>query len=1458
MDLAFAWMLPFLRVARDCLGTAMFLLPLLKDVMALSTGTTTTVAAASKDLAAASEPRWTIEAMTEFASVVLGGLLSSRVQFDLDVEMEDIIAVYCLKHSRGYNNNGGGGGKSSSSNSSIAPPVGGCGGCNGGDLVLTQAVSEFISSDVDALESRYQDLYRHGSSSGKMPLLEMRWGMWQTLCTISVESHMPLFRHLLFEFSRIPLLNIVCVASDGSQLADYVECAGNFNRGLGMMWKALEYALEAPSRGTGGPSIVHLIGANILFCMVSPSKIVSSLAFSESQRCFKVSGSLAVLDLLAHKNKSDFWSSFLTILDAFRDHCSLGPPLLICAERIQYIMADILRLALPSWNTTRNYEISISELWIKSWPFLEALLSSSVTWAKLDPAHKNSVKTIANQSFALITLLTKHCGVISASSSAKSSATKPVLSCFPSVMQWLRSLSNEIRGEAVSALVSMIHACSRTGIMLSPSVKEQLENCCNGTQKTHLTADEKDKIQRAMMPSSVNVLAKRKVPVDDGSCSIVEHNKMPRRDSLDEGTSHSSAEYGKGDTYNANKSSSSTAVSSKWPLTKEPIVLLHPYSAKPFPLLKPLVKSSGSGSKLSQMRAEHSMDLKLNTPLDLSNRRLRRNSSPLDDDDEPPITFKTLAVEEISPDKRPKRSIQLIGDDNKILDPKEKKRAIVSSREPLRRPSRPARNINDLYKLFLTWEIDADGELPPNFEFELREIPERFETVQEYGDFFEPLLLLECWEQFKTSRENVDFSKTGIWTIENCLMLDEFHDLTFVQPVEECRNFSFCDSDLVYLEQSTTVTAAVPHGQCGIGMPRNSKSTKSTLAKIQSISFKSGEATIVARVYLHGRTNLISAFFPNSRWSVVKLLSLTTLLREYTALTLLPKFLLSKEILSPSPQIKFKLDKAAVDRVIRTFKVNQPQGEAIVTATQKTSGFILIQGPPGTGKTKTILGLVGSLLTTASNPIRLPGAKAAPTIGSKKTRLMVCAPSNAACDEIVRRLKNGIQDAQGKPFTPKIVRLGTSESIGSDVRDVTLEEILKGQLETDQEYLRRKSSKESFEGQWIALQKHESELKQEREALRAKEKKEGISSEDATLINTKISGVTTKLKTIDEKIKALKAKRRDADNISENVRSRLKLKILTDAEVIMCTLSGAGHEILSNIQGFEFPTVIIDEACQSIEMSSLIPLRYNVKKCILVGDPKQLPPTVLSPIAQRYSYEQSLFQRIMSFHRDNVCLLSIQYRMHPNISKFPSRQFYESRLGDADNLTSLCKAPWHVKYPPYQFFNVAWGREQRVKHSLYNPDEILACVNFVQQLCADFPSIGFASKIGVITPYKGQMFKLRDKFKERFGDDILKMVDINTVDAFQGQEKHIIILSTVRAGLGQAIGFLRDKRRMNVALTRAKFSLYVFGRSLSLCNNDDWRALVEDSQARNSYVELDQSTYGSSSLHISTPNIFKK
>ncbi|ORY48582.1 P-loop containing nucleoside triphosphate hydrolase protein [Rhizoclosmatium globosum] len=826
------------------------------------------------------------------------------------------------------------------------------------------------------------------------------------------------------------------------------------------------------------------------------------------------------------------------------------------------------------------------------------------------------------------------------------------------------------------------------------------------------------------------------------------------------------------------------------------------------------------------------------------------------------------------------KSIKMIDDSGAAVDVDQHKKDLAAKKAagPVERKKivTRLRNMNEFFKIFLKWRVDDRGSVPAGFPFELVPIPDRFESNDDYMNVFEPLLVLECWEQFKTSVEETDFSKNFTWTLDQTMMLDEFHDITFVQPQEESKK-RITESDLVFIQQSSGKTSE----------------RKGFLGKVQKMFTRKGETTYITRVHLKNQHTVVPMLFENSKWSVTKLFSMTTVMREYESLLQLPKVALCSEVIQPLYRKKFQPKEGSVEKAMEIFGANRPQAEAIATATQRPSGFVLIQGPPGTGKTKTILSLVGSLLTSAATAINAPGGGSAikapgggsaikapgggsairapgggsairppaggrpgapavqasrnvqPSSVTKKNRLLICAPSNAACDEIVRRLKAGILNAQGKTFHPKIVRLGTSDSIGVDIRDLTIENLIKDQLAVDPEF-RKINQDMTDNSQWIALEKHQAELNKEREALREKEQKQSNSLKEAELVRNAIAKVSEKLKGVDEKFKALKQKRLEREGSSDHIRTRVKASILLDADVIMATLSGAGHEIVSTLQNFEFPTVIIDEACQSVELSSLIPLRYGAKKCILVGDPMQLPPTVLSPTAKKFGYENSLFQRIMGMHGDSVCLLSIQYRMHPHISVFPSRQFYNSRLLDAEKMDTKCVAQWHSNedYPTYRFLNVGWGRELRERHSLYNPDEIIACVNFVAKLCQTFPNINFASRIGVITPYRMQMLKMKDKFKEKFGDSILDFVDINTIDAFQGREKDIIILSTVRAGLGEAVGFLRDKRRMNVALTRAKNSLFILGRGISLCNNEDWRALVEDSQARSMFVEMDRKAFG--------------
>jgi senataxin len=311
---------------------------------------------------------------------------------------------------------------------------------------------------------------------------------------------------------------------------------------------------------------------------------------------------------------------------------------------------------------------------------------------------------------------------------------------------------------------------------------------------------------------------------------------------------------------------------------------------------------------------------------------------------------------------------------------------------------------------------------------------------------------------------------------------------------------------------------------------------------------------------------------------------------------------------------------------------------------------------------------------------------------------------------------------------------------------------------------------------------------------------------------------------------------RDADL----TRRRIQQEIIDGAHVLCATLSGSGHEMFQKLS-IEFETVIIDEAAQSIELSALIPLKYGCSKCILVGDPKQLPPTVLSKAASRFQYEQSLFVRMQTNHPNDVHLLDTQYRMHPEISRFPSAAFYDGRLRDGPSMAKLRARPWHGSelLGPYRFFDVRGLHSSAAKgHSLVNLAEVRVAMQLYERLITDYRRYDLAGKIGIITPYKGQLRELKTQFSTRYGNAIFTTVEFNTTDAFQGRECEVIIFSCVR-GSSHGIGFLADLRRMNVGLTRARSSLWVLGNSQSLVQGEFWKSLINDAQTRNLYTEGD-------------------
>ena len=448
-------------------------------------------------------------------------------------------------------------------------------------------------------------------------------------------------------------------------------------------------------------------------------------------------------------------------------------------------------------------------------------------------------------------------------------------------------------------------------------------------------------------------------------------------------------------------------------------------------------------------------------------------------------------------------------------------------------------------------------------------------------------------------------------------------------------------------------------------------------------------------------------------------------------------------------------------------------------------------------------------------------------------KLLVCAPSNAAVDEMVMRFKDGVKTFDGTFHRPSVIRLGRTDNVNTNVLDVTLEELVNAKMH---------GSGDKKPSNHDELNKIHLDLKaasDEQNVIRARLAEGNASGPGVDKLRLDLETLKRKKEQLGKKLDQIRDSGNTAQRDAEISRRKIQQDILNAAHIVCATLSGSGHDMFQNLN-IEFETVIIDEAAQSIELSALIPLKYGCAKCIMVGDPKQLPPTVLSREAARFQYEQSLFVRMQSNDPDHVHLLDTQYRMHPEISMFPCRAFYDSRLIDGPNMATLRTAPWHQSeiLGPYRFFNVE-GQEQRYTTSLVNVAEVEVALQLFERLTTDCRGLNFKGKVGVITPYKSQLKELRNRFARRFGDTIFDAIEFNTTDAFQGRESEIIIFSCVRASADQGIGFLSDIRRMNVGITRAKSSLWVLGNARSLIKGEFWGNLITDAQKRDRFTDGD-------------------
>ncbi|KAL1970385.1 hypothetical protein VTN77DRAFT_5545 [Rasamsonia byssochlamydoides] len=738
--------------------------------------------------------------------------------------------------------------------------------------------------------------------------------------------------------------------------------------------------------------------------------------------------------------------------------------------------------------------------------------------------------------------------------------------------------------------------------------------------------------------------------------------------------------------------------------------------------------------------------------------------------------------------------------------------------------ARLAPDLSSLHRTILSWDFFASGDLPPNSDrTDYTLVSSTFRDPIEYQRTFEPLLILEAWQGFQSAKEDGTFKPFEI-IVASRLSVDSFVEVSTTMKIPDIKELGLGEADIVLLSKSKD--------------PINDSAAPHCLARVSGINKKKGSVEVSYRV-IPG-TPIIPSLAPGVTIWGARITSLTPLEREYGALMALQYYDLCEEIIKAKPSPILKYTEANLKPIIDNYNVNPAQAKAIKSALDNDA-FTLIQGPPGSGKTKTIVALVGALLSNSFGnqgvAISRPGENKAPNQATRTTtakKLLVCAPSNAAVDELVMRFKEGVKTLQGKHEKLSVIRLGRSDAINTNVLDVTLDELVNARLSQTS---RKDSGERDLQKIYEEHKAADTSFKEIRSKLdRYRAQGQPVPPElerEFDLLKKKRSQLSQE---IDNARDRNHAAARDADL----TRRRIQQEIIEGAHVICATLSGSGHEMFQNLS-IEFETVVIDEAAQSIELSALIPLKYGCSKCILVGDPKQLPPTVLSKEASRFQYEQSLFVRMQSNHPDDVHLLDIQYRMHPEISRFPSITFYDGRLQDGPNMGKLRNRPWHEStlLSPYRFFDVQGLHQSAPKgHSLVNMAELHVAMQLYERLVTDFHTYDFSGKIGIITPYKGQLKELKSRFAAKYGNSIFTTVEFNTTDAFQGRESEVIIFSCVRAS-NKGIGFLADIRRMNVGLTRAKSSLWVLGNSQSLVQGEFWRRLIDDAKERNVYTDGD-------------------
>lgn len=435
-------------------------------------------------------------------------------------------------------------------------------------------------------------------------------------------------------------------------------------------------------------------------------------------------------------------------------------------------------------------------------------------------------------------------------------------------------------------------------------------------------------------------------------------------------------------------------------------------------------------------------------------------------------------------------------------------------------------------------------------------------------------------------------------------------------------------------------------------------------------------------------------------------------------------------------------------------RLNPSQNEAVQFAAS-AEDLAIVHGPPGTGKTTTIVEIIRQAIANGE-------------------RVLACAPSNTAVDNLLERLVIAGESA---------VRLGHPARVLEVVRNHTLDALVAQHdaYPVIQDMLREAEQLERRAGRFTRGRPAPGQKYQQRQEAR-------------------------------DLRKHARMMERQAVN-----------EVLADARVVCATVSYD----FSIIDDHEFDLLVIDEACQSVEPGCWVPLKF-AHRVVLAGDHCQLPPTILSKPAAKEGFDISLMQRLVEHYGDAVTRqLTVQYRMHEQIMRFSSDTFYDGTLTAHESvaehvLSDLPTIPADgVDDTSVVFYDTAGaGWEEQLEEnglSKLNPNEGKLVLDQVAALCEAGLS---PSDIAVIAPYAAQVRWIRQNCE-------YDNLEIDTVDGFQGREKEAVVMCTVRSNSKGEVGFLSDSRRMNVALTRARRKLIVIGDSSTLGSDDFFTRLLQ-------------------------------